>query len=392
MFFYQIQQRIAAKFAALRGRFKYKNELAEKAHIIQAVNAKLQAYIKDLTQLYEISQELGQSLVLTELLEDIKKIITKKLKYSCFSLSLYDDEGALMVMALEGLAGTFSQVGKPIDDPEALVCKVARTGDGVIVNSALQKDFFLHDLDESKPQGVFYCQPLKISHRVIGVLVVGHASPFPFLTEEKQFLDSLCSQVAMAFDRSLFYMKTKELSVKDELTGVYNRRYFQQELHMEFKRALRFHRPLSLLMIDVDYFKNFNDRYGHLQGDKILNRLAQLILKNVREVDCVARFGGEEFIVLLADTAFAEALGVAEKLRRLVRHDAKSFMQDQHLEELLTVSIGVSTYPDLVDNAEALINTADIALYEAKERGRDNVVGYHLERKLRSVQPLTEVR
>lgn len=354
----------------------------------------MQAYIKDLTQLYEISQELGQSLVLTELLEDIKKIITKKLKYSCFSISLYgeNEEGALMLMALEGFAGASLQIDKPISDPESLVCKVARTGDGIIVSSALQKDFFLHDTRESKPQGVFYCQPLEISHRVIGVLVVGHASPFPFLTEEKQFLDSLCSQVAMAFDRSLFYMKTKELSVKDELTGVYNRRYFQQELHMEFKRALRFHRPLSLLMIDVDYFKNFNDRYGHLQGDKILNRLAQLILKNVREVDCVARFGGEEFIVLLADTAFAEALGVAEKLRRLVRHDAKSFMQDQQLEEFLTVSIGVSTYPDLVDNEEALINTADIALYEAKERGRDNVVGYHLERKLRSVQPLTEVR
>ncbi|MDO8518802.1 MAG: GGDEF domain-containing protein, partial [Deltaproteobacteria bacterium] len=185
-------------------------------------------------------------------------------------------------------------------------------------------------------------------------------------------------QVAIAYSRTMLYMKTKELSVTDDLTGVFNRRHFQQVLRMEWKRASRFERPLSLLMIDADHFKSFNDRFGHLVGDKILKQLAQLLLRNVREVDAVARFGGEEFVVVLADTELKDAVAVAEKLRKLV--ETGEDLPDGVDFDGLTVSIGVSSYPEMADSEEELINTADLALYQAKGTGRNRVKGYEVDR------------
>jgi diguanylate cyclase (GGDEF)-like protein len=162
----------------------------------------------------------------------------------------------------------------------------------------------------------------------------------------------------------------ENLSVRDGLTGLYNRRYFDETLNEEVRRAVRNGNPLALLMIDIDYFKKFNDTHGHLSGDAALQKTAEAIEQAVgRTVDVTARYGGEEFAVILADTDLPGALRVAEKIHGRVREIS---LLIRGKEEKITVSIGVHAGPPK-DSAEAseYIRLADEALYRAKEGGRN---------------------
>lgn len=166
----------------------------------------------------------------------------------------------------------------------------------------------------------------------------------------------------------------EHLSMTDKLTGLHNYGYFMERLAEEKDRADRFGSKLSLIMLDIDYFKPFNDRFGHQKGNLLLERLAKILLKNVRSIDIVARYGGEEFAVLLPNTS-GEAVEIAERIRRAV--EATKF--EGGPEEALvaeTISAGVAIYPTDASNELELIDKADRALYYAKERGRNRVCVY----------------
>ena len=158
----------------------------------------------------------------------------------------------------------------------------------------------------------------------------------------------------------------------DTLTGLANRRVFAERLGVEYRRALRYGRPLSVLMVDLDHFKQINDRHGHPCGDRVLSEVAALVRSNVRESDLVARYGGEEFVVMLPEAQLSEALVVAEKLRAAV---AALLVEDERASVQLTTSIGVAARPASAPrDEEDLIRLADEALYRAKAAGRDRVV------------------
>ncbi|OGQ58939.1 MAG: hypothetical protein A3J24_08325 [Deltaproteobacteria bacterium RIFCSPLOWO2_02_FULL_53_8] len=163
------------------------------------------------------------------------------------------------------------------------------------------------------------------------------------------------------------------LAMTDGLTAIYNHRYFEAALEKEVKSALRYGRPLSLLMSDVDWFKNYNDRNGHAQGDMALRRIADVFSKSVREVDVAARYGGEEFAVILPETDGIEAVKIAERIRKHVQDERIPFEETQPKGDM-TVSIGVATLPLVAGDAHSLIIAADKALYRAKEEGRNRVV------------------
>ena len=166
--------------------------------------------------------------------------------------------------------------------------------------------------------------------------------------------------------------KLRRLAVTDGLTGLYNHRYFQEKLDSEVLRAERFNTPMSLLMLDVDYFKKFNDTHGHPAGDEVLKRMAFLLVENVREVDTVARYGGEEFVIILPQTDKAQAMAVAEKIRSIVEETKFPNEQTQPGGQL-TTSIGVGSLPDDGHTAADILHKADDALYSAKETGRNRV-------------------
>ncbi|MBI4368401.1 MAG: diguanylate cyclase, partial [Candidatus Omnitrophica bacterium] len=166
-----------------------------------------------------------------------------------------------------------------------------------------------------------------------------------------------------------------ELSIKDELTGLLNHRFFQEKVTEEFARASRYHYPLSCLMIDIDHFKTVNDTYGHLVGDGVLKELGQFFTAHLRQADTVARYGGEEFVVLLPHIAYQGASLLAERLRKKVMDQL--FQAAPSLSVKVTVSIGIASYPeDPADRKETLLFYADKALYRAKGNGRNRVYLY----------------
>jgi diguanylate cyclase (GGDEF)-like protein len=164
-----------------------------------------------------------------------------------------------------------------------------------------------------------------------------------------------------------------QLAVTDGLTGLYNHRHFHERLALEVERSMRNGLPLSLLMIDVDNFKDYNDNHGHPAGDQVLRQLARLMTDGRRANDFVARYGGEEFCVVLVDTPKLTAAKVAERLRESVIEAPFEFSSSQP-NGSLTISIGVATFPDDTSDSEAMVRSADAALYAAKHAGRNCVV------------------
>jgi len=159
----------------------------------------------------------------------------------------------------------------------------------------------------------------------------------------------------------------EKLSLTDSLTGLYNRRHLMGTLASEVQRSRRLRRSFSVLLADVDKFKQYNDTHGHLAGDAALVKIAEVFRRTTRAVDCVARYGGEEFVVMLLEANMATAALVGERIRARVAE------QDLGLGSL-TVSIGLAEYPDGGETPEELIATADAAMYEAKGAGRNRVV------------------
>jgi diguanylate cyclase (GGDEF)-like protein len=181
----------------------------------------------------------------------------------------------------------------------------------------------------------------------------------------------LLEPVSAALNSALLLKRTEALSVTDDLTHLYNSRYLGQVLRRETKRASRSGRPLSLLFLDLDGFKSVNDSHGHLCGSRALVEAADLIRRSARETDIVARFGGDEFSLVLPETGHDGALAVGERIRERIA--AHAFLAGEGLNIHLTVSVGVATLPDAATSADELLRAADSAMYQVKARGKDGI-------------------
>jgi diguanylate cyclase (GGDEF)-like protein len=164
----------------------------------------------------------------------------------------------------------------------------------------------------------------------------------------------------------------RQQAFRDPLTGLYNRRYMKESLDQQFSRAARHHQPLALIMLDLDHFKHFNDRFGHAAGDCVLRQLGSLLIGQFRSEDIVCRYGGEEIVIILSDTSFEWAHQAAVRLCDTLRQYEIPF--DGHPLGSLTVSLGVAAFPDHASTPDALLQKVDAALYQAKHAGRDRVV------------------
>jgi len=167
--------------------------------------------------------------------------------------------------------------------------------------------------------------------------------------------------------------RLEEMTIIDELTGLFNRRYFNRRLLSELKRAEQYNHPLALFMIDIDHFKVYNDINGHLSGDKVLEGIADILEHESRDIDIVARFGGEEFCIILPEIEGKEAQGIAERIRKAVE-DTRFENEELQPSGKLTVSIGVASFPRDAKTTQALIEMADKAMYQAKKMNRNKVV------------------
>ncbi|HUK35994.1 MAG TPA: GGDEF domain-containing protein [Vicinamibacterales bacterium] len=223
--------------------------------------------------------------------------------------------------------------------------------------------------------GAALALPLKGRDRRVGALIAfdrAAASQRPRLSPAiLRSVNVLLEPAALALDSALRLKRAEELSVTDDLTQLYNSRYLNQVLRRETKRASRSGRPLSLLFIDLDGFKSVNDVHGHLHGSRALVEAAALIRGSARETDVVARFGGDEFAIVLPDTGGEGAFSVGERVRERVA--AHHFLADDGLDLRLTTSVGVATLPDVAASAEELVAAADKAMYQVKDSGKNGI-------------------
>jgi len=212
--------------------------------------------------------------------------------------------------------------------------------------------------------------PLNIHNENIGNISLYTTKSQAFDKESENIIRLLAIDFSMVFKLMLLYDETRHLSITDGLTKLYNNRYFKDIFEMEFERAKRFKKNLSMILLDIDHFKSINDTYGHLQGDSVLKEVGYILKHGVRKVDFVARYGGEEFAVLAIDTDIDNTGTLAEKIRKQI--EFHSFKAEKDPLKV-TVSLGVASISEDVSNYLDLIKRADDSLYKAKEGGRNRV-------------------
>ena len=239
-----------------------------------------------------------------------------------------------------------------------------------------KEERYLHYKSTTRDQGSLVSAPIVAKERLLGVLNLHKPEIEAFSETDLQFIRATTNQLAVAIENSQLYEKTRILSNTDELTNIPNRRYFQTILRREFAHAQRFNAPFSVILIDIDHFKHYNDTFGHLNGDLTLTRVATILLQNTRGIDLVARFGGEEFIILLSNTDKEGAYLVAEKLRNAVAAEEFHLTgdSDELTPEKVSISLGIAAYPTDSKGIDALVEKADRALYAAKAAGRNRTV------------------
>jgi len=214
--------------------------------------------------------------------------------------------------------------------------------------------------------------PLVSEHRFLGTLRLDQSQPHFFSQEDLRFLVTICDLAAVALENSELFQRQQNLAIHDSLTALYTKGYFLERLREECRRGLRHNTVFSLLMLDIDWFKGYNDKFGHTAGDIVLKRLSQVISESLKELNpIVSRFGGEEFCVILERLDKQSAYDFAENLRKTIGEEKLILRRE---ETSITVSIGISSFPfDSSDESE-LIQKADRAMYVAKQQGRNRVV------------------
>ncbi len=205
------------------------------------------------------------------------------------------------------------------------------------------------------------------------MLALASYTPNAFDEDDAAILSNVAGQAALAIDNARHHAEVEEQARRDSLTGAYNHGYLLRRLEEEVELARPNQTPVSLIMMDIDYFKQYNDTYGHVVGDEVLCLLVQAIQLHIKKTDVVGRWGGEEFAVALPGTSSRQALMVAERIRGTLASMALSDRDGNPIPKP-TVSQGIATFPQDVNSAPELVDVADQALYVAKQRGRDQIM------------------
>ncbi len=364
-------------------------ELREKNADLNIELAELHEKLKDKARAHELLMEaahrLGGTLKQEAVVERLMDLIKEKISWPQFAvfftenkdnkkidLALSHGFGKILpqkVIFGEGLAGIVAQTGSPL-----LIGNAEKELDHKLWVNASGKAL-------EQKSGSIMVIPMIHKGNVIGVFLFCHPEPGVFDDDDVTLISALGAQTALAIVNAELYETTLELSITDPLTGIFNRRAMMRQIEYEMARAQRFHTNLALLLVDVDHFKSYNDRMGHVLGDVALKEIAKALKESMRKVDTLARFGGEEFCVILPQADIKAAKEVASKLCEAVRALKLRGTEKQELGHL-SVSIGIVVVsgddPDL-EQENAIIDfiaKADKALYEAKRLGRDRFIDY----------------
>ena len=293
------------------------------------------------------------------------------------SLVLFEEESGEMVMAYsKGFSPAFARIKRWKWKTGGMTGRILDSKVPVIVPD-ISKDTYPQNPTVVE-EGVqsFMAVPLRAEGKIVGILYVNDFKPREFDKGQISIVSLLATQATFAIENIMLLEKTEIMAVTDELTKLHNHRYFVRSLNEELKRAGRYKQNLSLIMIDVDYFKHYNDTQGHLMGNAVLKDIAHILKENIRDIDVVARYGGEEFAVILPQTDKEKATMTAERIRAAVE-GFKFPKGESQPGGKVTISLGVSMFPYDGKTSSELVGSADEMLYKAKREGRNRVCVYN---------------
>lgn len=316
--------------------------------------------------LRQVMTELTSQLGLEDMLERILKSLFRVVPYSIAAIYMLDD---LQLQFKAGVRLSPDGEALPYTFPlKSIDLSAAQQYPKIIPDSAVYpytEAFY----GETEIHGSLSI-PLLLLHEPIGNLFIGHQQNNAYGEEQAALAQSFADQASIAIEKARLFAEIQTLAATDMLTGLYNRRHFTELADVEIKRARRYQRPLSLVMLDIDHFKSVNDTYGHAIGDLVIKEIAQCCLRNIRSVDIAGRIGGEEFVILLPETTLNNAVLLAERLR-------VSVFETRVPTELgfveVTASLGVASLRDGCATIDDLVKQSDHALYRAKDAGRNRV-------------------
>jgi diguanylate cyclase (GGDEF)-like protein len=323
----------------------------------------IERFTRGFKALHEASRRLSSYLAVGKIAEGFVDLVSDMVSSSAIGFFM-TDKGQLRIIARKGF------------EPEKDAFYTKETYFDIIVkNKQLlhlsrpdkKKDVYPFKRNETK---TFLGIPIITEEEVTGVLAITSNEYDAISSYHVHLLTTIADQAAMSINNAQLHRQVEMLAITDGLTGLFNHKHFQERLNQEFQRIQRIPQPLSLLLIDIDFFKKINDTYGHPAGDMVLKKLAQILKKTLRGIDIIARYGGEEFAAVLMGTDRGGARKMAERLRSKVMEN--TFQTDEGAINI-TLSIGVATHPHDAETKDEIISRADQALYYAKEHGRNQV-------------------
>ncbi len=317
---------------------------------------------------------INSKLNLSEIQEDIVRFTREMLDAKQVALFLLPKGSDELQMVI--------QKGLPADQVRDMRYKINEGKVGIVAHRRvpmMEREFEMEanigkSQIEKRAYGFFnpkICAPITFQAKLLGVLAV---ADLPTVTDvEKQLLMAIAQTSAIALNNAMSFEQLQDFASIDGLTKLYNVQFYRERLREEVRRAQRFQHPFSIIIIDLDNFKDYNDKHGHLMGDRLLLQFADVVKKTLRETDLLARYGGDEFIILCPETDKKHGEQAAERIRKLVGDFPFAHRETQPLR-IVSISAGVATYPEDGLHPEELIRSADEALYEAKRSGRNRVV------------------
>jgi diguanylate cyclase (GGDEF)-like protein len=309
---------------------------------------------------------------LDELLTVVCHVLLEWFRVDHVAVLLVEGE-TLRLRAHEGHLTPSFTMGAKLSPGAGLAARALSTGRSVMENDVAGVEGYVTGFAETQSE---ICVPLIFFGEKLGVLALDSARKNTFDAEDKQPLESVADICAAAIQNASNFDRMKQLAYVDGLTGMHNRRFFEMRIVEELERAGRFQGRLSVIMVDIDNFKKLNDEFGHLLGDEVLRSVSSILKQQLRKMDMVCRYGGDEFAILVPETTGENALRVAEKLRRQIEtHDFPGVPRP------VTISCGVADYPSHGVTRDEVVAAADAALYTAKQAGRNRVSAATLKKE-----------
>ena len=373
----KLQDRLMEKTQALN---EANEQISRLNHVLVETNRQLQKKIYDLRSIFEVSYKVMGQLEFEHLVKDALINL----------LGIFTAKTAMLLLVDQENPDHFKVVDvKGVHSKNIYEFNLNRNDKIVHYMDLVKRAFqirnvapeFADIVPRLKHFEIEVLSPLYQNEELIGLVGLGaNFKDEEYTQDQLDTLGILSNMLAVAISNATMYENIRQMSYTDAMTGLHNYRYFELRLKEEIARARREGTHISLLILDVDYFKNYNDTLGHPAGDEVLRKVGKILQSSVRDNDIVARYGGEEFAIILSGAEKNGAVKLAERIREKVE-EAAFYKEEIQPNNKLTISLGVATFPDDALNEEELVHNADKALYQAKNAGRNKVVAYTEELK-----------